>query len=98
MRSALSKQSRQGNFQQALVRVFSPNILSASSAQVCAAGVCLGPVSPPGAFSQIRGAYSLAANNGASSFDNMFNTHFGAGSPAGSYVVYNFRRLRPRAF
>jgi uncharacterized protein (TIGR03437 family) len=88
--SAFQSSLGTGNFSQALVGAFSPNVSSASSAQVCAAGVCLGPVTPPGTFSQTGGSYSLAASNGAFSFDNTFNTHFGAGSPVGSYVVYNF--------
>jgi uncharacterized protein (TIGR03437 family) len=93
--SAFQSNLGTGNFGQALVGAFSPNISSASSAQACAAGVCLGPVSPPGAFSQTGGTYSLAPNNGAFSFDNTYNSHFGAGSPVGSYIVYNFPAPAP---
>ncbi len=88
--SAFQSSSPSGNFSQVLTGAFSPGIASASRAQVCAGDVCLGPVHPPGSFNLVGGSYMLTAVEEAFSFDNTFSTTFGAGSPAGSYVLYSY--------
>jgi uncharacterized protein (TIGR03437 family) len=77
-----------GGFGQALSGAFSSNIAAGSLAQMCAFGVCVGPIGPPGIFSLTGGAYSLNATNGAFAFDNTFSAQFGSGSPVGSYIVF----------
>jgi hypothetical protein len=48
---------------------------------------CLGPVAPPGDFSEST-VFSIGNINGAFYFDFQFTLVFGAGSPAGSYIVF----------
>jgi len=69
-----------------LVGIFSPSISSASSAQTCLGGVCVGPVIPPGNFSA-NTQVTLSPTNGMFSLDYAYTIVFGAGSLPGSYFV-----------
>jgi hypothetical protein len=48
---------------------------------------CLGPVAPPGDFSE-SAVVSVGNTNGAFYFDSQWTLVFGGGSPAGSYIVF----------
>lgn len=76
------------NCGEGLVGAFSPTIAASSSAGVCVNDAsCLGPVAPPGDFSEST-TYSVGNTNGAFYIDSEFTIVFGAGSPAGSYIVF----------
>ena len=81
-----------GNFAAALTGTFSPNVAGSSSVEVCVDGACAGPVSPPGPFNQSV-SFSQTASNGGFSFDDAYTAHFGAGSPVGAYIVFNYPAL-----
>ena len=76
------------NCGEGLAGAFSPTIAASSSAGECVNGAaCLGPVTPPGDFSKST-TYSIGNTNGAFYIDSEFTIVFGAGSPAGSYIVF----------
>jgi uncharacterized protein (TIGR03437 family) len=81
-----------GNFGEVLTGGFSANIAGGSSVQLCTDGVCTSAATPPGTFNTSAN-YSQNASGGGFLIDNTFTVHFGAGSPAGSYVLLNFPAL-----
>jgi PEP-CTERM motif len=72
-----------------LIGAFSPAIAASSSASSCVNGTlgCLGPASPPGSF-VLTTSFRLSSTGGAIVVDPTFTSNFGAGSPAGSYIVW----------
>ncbi len=76
-------------FDRSLIGAFGPSIAASSSASSCVNGSlgCLGPVTPPGAFSPTT-SFSLSSTSGVFMFDPAFTNNFGAGSPVGSYIVW----------
>jgi len=77
------------DFNTSLVGAFGGGISSTSSASSCfdATLGCLGPVSPPGSFSQST-TFPLTSSGGAFLDNKTFVNSFGAGSPVGSYIVW----------
>jgi hypothetical protein len=69
---------------------FSPGIAATSSASTCfdETLTCLGPANPPGSFDTDSYPGLLDSANGAFTFDKVFTSNFGAGSPVGSYIVW----------
>jgi hypothetical protein len=76
-------------FDRDVVGAFSANIAASSSATSCVNGNlgCVGPVVPPGSFSETT-SFPLNSSGGVFSFDPAFTTNFGAGSPVGSFIVW----------
>jgi uncharacterized protein (TIGR03437 family) len=67
---------------------FGPTVASSSSVQLCIEPSCTSTARPPGAF-RPSFAYGVSASNSVLSLDFIYTVHFGAGSPAGAYIVFN---------
>jgi hypothetical protein len=73
-----------------VVGAFGPGIAGSSSVTSCLNGTlaCVGPLTPPGSFSQSTGNFPLSSSGGAFTYDPDFTNNFGTGSPVGSYIVW----------
>jgi hypothetical protein len=87
--AAFQSSATSEDFTTSLVGAFGGGIASTSSASSCfdATFGCLGPVSPPGSFSQSN-TFLLTSSGGAFLDNKTFVNGFGAGSPVGSYIVW----------
>ena len=76
-------------FNRDLIGAFGPTIAASSSGSSCVNGTlgCLGPVMPPGSFSELT-SFSISSSGGVFVFDPAFTNNFGAGSAVGSYIVW----------
>jgi hypothetical protein len=76
-------------FDRSLLGAFGPTIAPSSSASSCVNGTlsCLGPVTPPGSFDPTT-SFPLSSSGGVFTFEPVFTNNFGAGSAAGSYIVW----------
>ncbi|HEY1754004.1 MAG TPA: hypothetical protein VGG72_01315 [Bryobacteraceae bacterium] len=79
-----------GSFDTSLIAAFSSGIASSSSVTTCAlsSGVCLGPADPPASVDEVSAAFNKTNIGGTFDENKTFVSNFGAGSPAGSYIVW----------
>jgi len=88
--SAFQTGASSGNFVEILEGTFGPTIAASSSAQICTVGnICTPTPKPPGSF-DVEASFPEPPTNGAFYFDFTTTAVFGAGSPVGSYILFDY--------
>ncbi len=95
--SAFQSNFGTGVFTDGMAGAFSTNIASTSSVQTCVQTACSSTAGPPSPFN-LTVQFSEAPSSGGFSFDYTDIAFFGAGSPAGSYILFGQLTQGPQIF
>ncbi|MGA2133501.1 MAG: hypothetical protein ABSH50_14500 [Bryobacteraceae bacterium] len=88
--SAFQTNASSGDFVEILEGTFGSTVAASSSAQICTVGnICTPTTNPPGSF-DVSASFPQPPSNGAFYFDFTTTAVFGAGSPVGSYILFDY--------